>query len=96
METISYKMAQFAEKIRYEDLPAEVVHQVKRFLFDSVGCALAGTHGHDPIIYRDMTLNLTLTGSGTKLASFKLDGQTQEPNIPATLTGEHDIELVMR
>ena len=49
-----------------------------------------------PIPYREATLNLTLVGSGTTLASVKLDGQEQEPSIPATLTGEHDVELVMR
>ena len=33
-------MAEFAVGLRFEDLPAEVVHQTKRAIIDSLGCAL--------------------------------------------------------
>jgi 2-methylcitrate dehydratase len=39
METISRKIARFAVQLQYEDLPAAVVDEVKRYLFDSLGCA---------------------------------------------------------
>jgi 2-methylcitrate dehydratase len=34
------RLAAYAAHLRFEDLPAEVVHQAKRVLIDSVGCAL--------------------------------------------------------
>jgi len=39
METISRKIARFAVQLKYEDLPVAVVKEVKRYLFDSLGCA---------------------------------------------------------
>jgi 2-methylcitrate dehydratase len=40
-------MAQWAAVLRYEDLPAVVVHQAKRYLLDSLGCALGGLRQED-------------------------------------------------
>jgi 2-methylcitrate dehydratase PrpD len=34
-------MAEFAVNLKYEDIPARARHEAKRFLLDSVGCALA-------------------------------------------------------
>ena len=42
MDTITRQMAEFAVSLKYEDLPEEVVHQAKRFLLDSIGCAFGG------------------------------------------------------
>lgn len=39
---VSEALVRFASELRYEDLPADVVHAAKRLLVDSVGCALAG------------------------------------------------------
>lgn len=47
MESISQKMAQFALQLQYEDIPAEAVKEAKRFLLDSVGCALAAVGNED-------------------------------------------------
>ncbi|WP_187640399.1 MmgE/PrpD family protein [Bosea sp. F3-2] len=40
IENVTEPLATFASKLRYEDLPAAVVHQTKRFLLDSIGCAV--------------------------------------------------------
>jgi 2-methylcitrate dehydratase len=40
-------MAEFALQLRFEDLPTEVVREAKRFLLDSVGCALAAVRNDD-------------------------------------------------
>lgn len=53
-KTISQKMAEFAVGLRYEDLPENVVHEVKRYLYDSVGCAFGGYHTKDVNIIRDL------------------------------------------
>src|SRR3989304_5086215 len=42
MKTIIQQLADFISEIRYEDLPDEVVHESKRILLDSIGCAFAG------------------------------------------------------
>jgi 2-methylcitrate dehydratase len=47
MSSITHKMAQFALGLRYEDVPADAVREAKRFLLDSVGCALAAVPNED-------------------------------------------------
>ena len=47
MKSISHQMAEFALKLKYEDLPPEVVHEAKRFLIDSLGCAFAAVPNED-------------------------------------------------
>jgi 2-methylcitrate dehydratase len=47
MGSISRTMAEFAVGLKYEDLPDEVIHEAKRLLLDSVGCALGGYLTHD-------------------------------------------------
>lgn len=40
MTTLSEKMANFAHRLSFKDLPRDVVHEVKRRVIDSIGCAL--------------------------------------------------------
>jgi 2-methylcitrate dehydratase len=40
-------MADFALQLRYEDIPGGVVREAKRFLLDSIGCALAAVRNED-------------------------------------------------
>ncbi|MDQ7096524.1 MmgE/PrpD family protein [Desulfosporosinus sp. PR] len=42
MVTTITKLADFIDGITFADLPANVVHETKRLLLDSLGCALAG------------------------------------------------------
>jgi 2-methylcitrate dehydratase len=53
-KTISRQMAEFAVRLRYQDLPENVVHEVKRYLYDSIGCAYGGYHTKDVNIIRDI------------------------------------------
>ncbi|MGD9840659.1 MAG: MmgE/PrpD family protein [Candidatus Bipolaricaulis sp.] len=41
MDTISRQLARFARELRYGDIPAAARTEAKRFLLDSIGCALA-------------------------------------------------------
>ena len=72
-KSISRQMAEFAIKLKYEDLPEEVVHEVKRFLYDSIGCAFGGYHTKDVNIIRDIYKDMggksesTIIGFGEKL-----------------------------
>lgn len=48
------------------------------------------------IPYRDMTLDVNLTGTGSTIRTFKLDGIEQDAAfIPADLTGSHTIDIEM-
>lgn len=40
-------MAEFAVSLNYEDIPERAVHEARRFLLDSVGCALAAVGNDD-------------------------------------------------
>lgn len=40
-------MAEFAVNLKYEDIPPRAIHEAKRFLLDSVGCALAAVANDD-------------------------------------------------
>ncbi len=72
-KSISRKMAEFAVGLKYDDLPEKVVHEVKRFLYDSIGCAYGGYHTKDVNILRDIYLKMggsaeaTLIGFGDKI-----------------------------
>ena len=54
MTNVTRTISDWAAGVQYEDLPPEVVHEVKRFLMDSVGCALGGAQQHDVHIARDV------------------------------------------
>ena len=47
MKSISQQMAEFAYGLQFEDIPQEAVHEAKRFLLDSMGCALVATRNED-------------------------------------------------
>jgi len=45
--------------------------------------------------YRGMKLNISVEGYGNRISKFFLDGKAHTPFIPAGLTGEHEIRIVM-
>lgn len=72
-KSVSRQIAEFAVNLKYEDLPKEVILEVKRYLYDSVGCAYGGYHTKDVNILRDIYLEMagtdqaTLIGFGDKM-----------------------------
>lgn len=42
MKNLTQTLADFAVQVRFDDLPQPVVHEAKRVILDSLGCALAG------------------------------------------------------
>jgi 2-methylcitrate dehydratase len=72
-KSISRQIAEFALKLKYEDLPENIINEVKRYLYDSVGCAYGGYHTKDVNILRDIYLKMggaeevTLIGFGDKI-----------------------------
>lgn len=71
--TISRQIAEFAVNLKYEDLPTEVVAEVKRYLYDSIGCALGSMHTRDVNALREIYTEMagspesTVIGFGDKL-----------------------------
>ncbi|MDM8527261.1 MmgE/PrpD family protein [Anaerolineales bacterium HSG24] len=72
MSSISRKMAKFAANLQYADIPSEAIHEAKRFLLDSMGCALAAVNNEDmQAMYRFTeklggTPEATVIGTGHK------------------------------
>ena len=48
--TVTAEMSKWAANLKFEDLSQDAVYQAKRFLLDSVGCALGGYQQHDVVI----------------------------------------------
>ncbi len=58
--------------------------------------ALAATRTLDNFKYRDATLNITISGYGNQIKSFKINGKEQSPFIPAKKAkGVMNVEIVM-
>jgi 2-methylcitrate dehydratase len=62
MSTVTRTISDWASRVRFEDLPSEVVRETKRFLMDSVGCALGGAQQHDVHIARTVLAETAGTG----------------------------------
>jgi 2-methylcitrate dehydratase len=72
-KSIARRIAEFAVNLKYEDLPERVIHEVQRYLYDSIGCAYGASHTKDVNIIRDIYLEMggegeaTLLGFGDKM-----------------------------
>jgi len=77
-KSISRQISEFAVNLKYEDLPEKVVKEVKRYLYDSIGCAFGGYHTKDVNILRDIYKDMegkpeaTLIGFGDKLPAVNV------------------------
>ncbi|MCJ7735613.1 MAG: MmgE/PrpD family protein [Anaerolineales bacterium] len=76
MSSLSGKMAKFALDLKYEDIPKNAIWEAKRFLLDSVGCALAAVNNDDMAAMYRFTEKL----GGTPEAS--VIGRTFKTNAP--------------
>jgi len=72
-KTISRQIAEFAVGLGYEDLSPEAIHEVKRYLYDSLACAYGGYHTRDAGILRDIYKDMggkpeaTIIGFGDRI-----------------------------
>ena len=57
--------------------------------------ALKGTRRLTNYRYRQALLDIRMTGYGNRIKTFLLDGQEAQPEVAATLTGRHEIEIVL-
>jgi 2-methylcitrate dehydratase len=74
MTTMTGTIARWACDLKYEDLTPEAIDAAKRFLYDSLGCALGGYQVHDVNIFLDYLRELggqgdcTIIGAGDKMS----------------------------
>ena len=57
--TIAERLSEYAANLRFEDLPAAVVHRAKCFFVDSFGCALGGYDSEPVKIARSLAQDVT-------------------------------------
>jgi len=73
MATLTQTLARFTADLRHDDIPTDARDAAKRFIFDSVGCALGGLKQKDPGIYIDVLSSLggtpqaTIIGTGERM-----------------------------
>ncbi len=68
-ETITAQMARWATGLTYEELDGDAVHEAKRYLLDSLGCALGGYPQEDVEIALGVLEELAGDGPGTVIGS---------------------------
>ena len=83
MTTIVGQLSSYAAALRYEDLPREVVHQAKRLIIDTLGCAFGGYAGEPAKIAREIAATVTSTRPATVIVS----GQRSSPDLAAFANG---------
>ncbi len=71
METVTAVMSRWAADLKFEQLSSEAVYQAKRFLLDSVGCALGGYQQHDVKIALAVLNEVAGRGAATVIGSGK-------------------------
>ncbi|MGH8620008.1 MAG: MmgE/PrpD family protein [Burkholderiales bacterium] len=83
MPTLAEKMGAYAATLKYEDLPPEVVHQCKRMIVDTIGCALGGFDSEPSRIAREYAATVTSTQPATVMCT----GQQTSPDLAVFANG---------
>ncbi len=68
-QTITGTLARWAADLRFEDIGGGAVHEAKRYLLDSVGCALGGYQQEDVRIALDVLDEIAGDGPATVMGS---------------------------
>src|SRR5258708_11187335 len=66
---VAETLADFAVKLRYEDLPGDVIRTVKRTILDTIGCAIGGYDAEPSGIARRLASRVSATPAATVLCS---------------------------
>jgi len=69
MGTITETLSRWACDLKYEDLTPESIDAAKRFLYDSLGCALGGYQTHDVKIFLEHEREVAGAGACTVIGS---------------------------
>jgi len=69
--TVTALMSGWAAGVKFQDLSQDAVYQAKRFLLDSVGCALGGYQQHDVTIALEVLDEIAGPGKATVIGTGK-------------------------
>src|SRR2546425_1936734 len=69
MKTLAEHLAEYAVGLKFEDLPAPVVHEVKRRAIDSVGCALGAWEAEPCVVARRVASQFAAERGATLLGT---------------------------
>ena len=83
MTTIVEQLSAYAAGLRYQDLPQDVIHQAKRLVIDTIGCALGGCGSAPARIAHDIAGAVT----SVKPATLMVSGQRTSPDLAAFANG---------
>lgn len=62
---LTERLARYTQALCYDDLPGEVVHEVKRRILDSLGCALGAWNARPYRIAREQAQSMRVPGGAT-------------------------------
>ena len=82
-DPIVERLTSYVASLEYQDLPSEVVHQVKRLVIDSMGCALAASDAVPVRAARDLALEVHGSSPATLLGTI----HTTTPDMAAFVNG---------
>ena len=83
MDHTTELLSTYACELSYDDLPPEVVHQVKRTLIDTLGCAMGGFDAEPSVIARRLAQSVTSTTPARLLGTR----QTTAPDLAGFANG---------
>jgi 2-methylcitrate dehydratase len=83
MPTIVERLSSYVAGLRFVDLPSEVVHQCKRLIVDTIGCALGGFASEPAGIARAIAGAVTSNTPATVIGT----GQPSSPDLAAFANG---------
>src|SRR2546422_1073050 len=69
MQTLARQLAEYAGALQFEELPASVVHEVKRRVIDSVACALGAWDAEPCVIAREVAASFAVERGATLLGT---------------------------
>jgi 2-methylcitrate dehydratase PrpD len=92
MDQTTELLSTYACELSYDDLPAAVVHQVKRTLIDTLGCAMGGFDAEPSMIARRLAQSVTSTVPARLLGTR----QTSVRALIAKMTVEEDADFSSR
>ena len=62
---LAARLARYSRGLCYDSLPSDVVHEAKRRVLDSLGCAIGACHASPCRIARDIARSVTVAGGAT-------------------------------
>jgi 2-methylcitrate dehydratase len=67
--TLADRIAAYSTSLRYEQLPPPVIHEVKRRVLDSLGCALGAWHDEPGVVARRVASSLSAERGSTLIGT---------------------------